>query len=166
VQVGSNISLKVGSTWKNGDNYLMANGRCLAYRTKQLRKMHMPKNIVNGDAYFYFENRRVGGTFATLPNAYIYNKTPLELGEHQNQSNRFRNSLKELTPFFGSELANDYKVPQTLVSQAALEAFFEQPFIAVLYFCIRFYTKLAMLFNHSYKNALWKADLSTKHVML
>lgn len=164
LEVGLRSVLQIGLSWHRGDNYLLANGRCMAFRTKHLRKMLIPEAVVNSDAYLYFENKRQGGKFKFLVTAKVYNQTPQLLGEHIRQSRRFRYSESELVWYFGTEVKNKYAIPEKLKIQALLQELLTQPFYTMVYLGIQLYTRITEKLGNDYKNPLWKINLSTKRV--
>src|SRR3989338_50450 len=76
LEVGLRIVRYVGTEFNNGDNYLMANGRCIALRKNIFKKIEFPNNLINGDAYLYFQNKKLGGKFKFAKDAVVYNQTP------------------------------------------------------------------------------------------
>jgi len=65
VQVGVSISYTIGKNWENSDNYFLAGGRCLAFRSSFVKKFTIPEEVLNSDTYLYFENKKQGGAFIT-----------------------------------------------------------------------------------------------------
>ncbi|MBU0569488.1 glycosyltransferase, partial [Patescibacteria group bacterium] len=110
IEVGVRLMHKIGYEWRNGDNFLLSSGRCLAFRTKFIKKFNIPEEVVNSDAYLYFENKRNGGTFKPLTDAVVYNKSPQNLKEQLKQSRKFQFSLEELTCYVDIDLSEEYKI--------------------------------------------------------
>ena len=59
LEIGVELVQEIGMKWRNGDNYLLSNGRCLSFRTGNIRNFSFPEKLMNSDAYFYFENKKL-----------------------------------------------------------------------------------------------------------
>jgi cellulose synthase/poly-beta-1,6-N-acetylglucosamine synthase-like glycosyltransferase len=165
VEVGVRLTRRLGEHWRDGDNYLLASGRCLAFRTAFAQAFEIPEEVVNSDAYLYFENRRRGGTFRGASEAVVYNRSPQTMAEHEKQSKRFQRSLAELNRYFPDhDLSADYTVPLSVKTRAALGELFAHPIDTVRYFAVFGYTRLRQLLNPSREKRFWQTDLSTKRV--
>ena len=165
VEVGVNIVQRIGSKWNNGDNYLLSNGRCLAFRTEAIKKFSIPDNVVSLDAYFYFENKKQNGKFAFAKDAVVYNKSPLYLREHKKQSNRYSYSRFEIANYFsGLNLVKEYSIPLSIVFSSLIAEFLSNPFYTVLYCFVQSYVYVFRGKKKKTLNPLWKIDESTKRI--
>lgn len=162
IEVGLKGAYRVGTAWRGGDNYLLANGRCMAFRTSFLKKFTIPDAVVNADAYLYFENKRRGGTFSFAKGAIVYNRSPQQISEHIRQSNRFAYSATELQRYFGPDIVSEYELPRQLVLQSLFAEFLSQPLFFSGYLAVQIVAKLNTPFNQDAKTPLWKVNLSTK----
>jgi cellulose synthase/poly-beta-1,6-N-acetylglucosamine synthase-like glycosyltransferase len=163
VQVGTRLNYRIGEKWGNRNNYLLCNGRCMGFRTSFCKKYRVPEGVVNLDAYFYFENKRVGGIFKYLRSAVVYNKVPSNFNEHLKQSSRFQNSFLELSRYLGSEKLNyEYNAPFKLIVLALLEELFYNPIESLSYLGIFIITRVLRIGEKKSINPLWSPDLSTK----
>ncbi len=158
VEYTKNITKK----WNNGDNYLLANGRCLAFRVKFLSKFRIPLTIVNGDGYFYFENKRNGGKCKYAHHAKVYYQIPSNIKEHLNQSSRFQYSKIELQQYFKEMLKNEYKIPFNVLFLEYIRIFLKYPFYTFGYLLLMGYSRIKKRKQTSSLNPLWDIDLSTK----
>lgn len=161
IEVGVRLNYRIATALKNGDNYLLSSGRCLAFRSGWAKKFDIPEEIINSDAYFYFENKRKGGVFRYAPNAIVYNKSPLRLREHLKQSKKFEYSKTELQKYFNFDLSPEYALPVGVAASAYFRELATRPILTVLYTIIFMYTKMK---KNMYKNArrFWSTDVSTK----
>src|SRR3989344_4895947 len=163
VEVGASGAYRVGESWNKGNNYLMANGRCIAFKVAHLKNMRIPDEVTNLDAYLYFENERTGGSFKFVNSAKVYTKSPKALGEHLNQSSRFQYSKYELVTYFG-DMSKKYKIPFSAYVKAGISEFVSNPLFTTLYTLVFLYTRIRKKSRKQAINPLWKADLSTKKI--
>ena len=161
VEVGVRMTHYIGDRWNNENNYLLSSGRCLAFQSYMAKQMTIPEEVINSDAYLYFENKRLGGVFRSVPEAIIYNKSPQKISEHIKQSKKFEYSQAELSRYLHIDLASEYAIPKILVIQALAKEFIAHPIAAVLYMGIHFYTKFR---KNTYANTkrFWDTDVTTK----
>jgi cellulose synthase/poly-beta-1,6-N-acetylglucosamine synthase-like glycosyltransferase len=161
IEVGVTVATSIGRKWNNADNYLLANGRCLAFRTENIKGWRLPANVVNGDGYLYLENIRHKGTFVFVPNAIIINNNPQNIREHLNQSVRFQHSQEELSAYFSS-IKKYYQIPRSIIIDVVRESFFNNPFFTSAYFFIFVYSAIAKRFMSAAVNPFWQEAISTK----
>ena len=163
VEVGVAIGHHAGKQWRGADNYLLASGRCLVLRTGALQKFVLPEEIINSDAYLYFENKRRGGTFRYHDQAIVYNKSPLRVSEHIKQAKKFDYSKAELARYFGEGIGADYVVPRRLLMSALWFEFRRRPLHTLLYGGLQLYTRLQPNQFIGAKR-FWDTDTSTKRI--
>lgn len=156
---------RVSSIWNEGNNYLAASGRFLAFRSDHFKKFKLPQTVVNGDMYMYLENKRLGGTFAKVSSGRIYIRPPNRIKDQIGPSSRFQYSQKELNSYFRFDIAKEYRVPMALLLGAFLHELFRHPIQAMLYVCVFVFTRLVKLPGDIVKNPVWKVDLSTKQTI-
>lgn len=162
VEVGLHIVDHVATSWNKGDNYLAANGRCIAFRTNHLKKMKLPETLVNADAYLYFENERIGGSFLYAKNAQVYNPSPTKLSEQMRQTERFRFSQRELSTIFGAAIIGRYQIPKLLFLRAlAIEAFIS-PVLFLSYIIVQVIAMVKFVLYPKDLTPYWKVNKSTK----
>ena len=161
VEVGVRMTHYIGDRWNDKNNYLLSSGRCLAFRSYMAKQMTIPEEVINSDAYLYFENKRLGGVFRSVPEAIVYNKSPQKISEHIKQSKKFEYSQAELSRYLHIDLASEYAIPKILVIQALAKEFITHPIAAALYMGIQFYTKFR---KNTYANTkrFWDTDVTTK----
>lgn len=162
LEVGLRGAANLGKSWRRGDNYLLANGRCMAFRTRHLQKMRIPDAVVNADAYLYFENKRKDGQFAFADKAVVYNKSPLTLKEHLRQARRFRYSKEELLGYFGNSIRSEYQIPAILRLKSVFNEFLADPINTAAYLVILAYTVMTLKTDPDARTAMWKVNFSTK----
>ena len=146
--------------WRGGDNYLAANGRCQAFRTEWIKQSRIPEEIVNADAYKYFENQLRGGKFVYVTEAVVYDRSPLHLKEYVRQSKKFQGSSNELSKYFPSDLTPEYRIPFAIKFRAYVEEMVSHPVLMTLYLMLFLYARW-------YPDAkpitrFWETDVSTK----
>lgn len=161
--VGVKILNGIALAWNNSDNYLAASGRCLAFRSSYVKQFHFPLDIVNGDAFLYAENRRLGGAFRLVKEAYIFIRCPGALREQMRPSKRFQYSQKELNSYFGEDLKHMYQIPKKVLFTAFARQFLKSPFLSVLYCGVFLYTKVSKPYS-DVKETVWDVELSTKAI--
>ena len=164
IAVGVRLTRQIGQQWRVADNFLLASGRCLAFRTNTIKKFELPDEVINSDALMYFENRRLKGVFRYVDEAIVYNRSPLHLKEHVKQAKKFEYSQMELTRYFSAEIAKEYEVPFTGIVRAVLAEFWCHPFAMLLYCSIHIYTKWQKNEFTGSKSGFWETDVSTKRV--
>lgn len=164
VEVGVRLTLRIGDAWNEGHNYLLSSGRCLAFRTAFVKKFTIPDAMINSDAFFYFENKRLGGTFRHLARAVVYNKSPQRLVEHLKQSKKFQLSHEELSHYLTLAYDREYRISPLIIVRAYIAEFLSRPFETILYFLLFVYTRLAGRNMFTPAQRFWETDTSTKRV--
>lgn len=159
--VGSRMVEYIGKHWRSGDNYLMSNGRCLAFLTKKLKTFRMPEKLVNSDAFFYFENKRLSGKFTYLAEAIIYNKNPQKYREFVRQHQRFSYSAEELLPYFSTDILAEYHIPKWALLRAFVTEWFHHPISTPGYVALMLTAAFHPLSQEA-KTPIWKVNTSTK----
>ncbi|MBI2029377.1 glycosyltransferase family 2 protein [Candidatus Gottesmanbacteria bacterium] len=165
LEVGVDLNYRIGNSWNYGSNYLLASGRCLAFKTDFIKKFTVPEQVINSDAYLYFENKRHGGIFKFIENAKVYIKSPQTLKEHIKQSKKFQYSQQEISQISKDlNLENEYHIPTELIIKSYLEEFLLNPFYSFLYFADFIYTRTQMKNMYANKSRFWETDKSTKQI--
>jgi hypothetical protein len=164
VRIGPILAQAIGGRHNSGDNYLVANGRCLAFRTEFLKKFRLPETIVNNDGYLYFENKRLGGVFKFIPEAHVYIQSPKSIREHLNQSIRFQYSKNELAPWFEKNIVNEYEIGLYAIGVGVLDVFIKDPIAFLLYGVVHVYTRLNRFIKKANLTVFWNVDYSTKRI--
>lgn len=162
--MSANISMvyHAAKRWNNGDNYLAASGRCLAFRMSLFTKYRIPEILVNADMYFYLENKRLNGKFAMLPEAKVFIRPPQKLKDQVGPSSRFQYQKEELKKFFNYNFANEYRVPPGDVINAILREMVTNPVGFFAYLYVFAYTRLKKQPTKTVANPNWAVDASTK----
>lgn len=164
IEVGVRLTHKAGDNWRSGDNYLLASGRCLAFRTEFVKKLDIPEEVINSDAYFYFENKRKGGKFLALTDAVVYNKSPQTLKEQLKQSRKFQYSLEELNNYIDVNAEEEYQILKSVAPRAYLSELARSPLETIAYMAMFLYTRIAGKNMYSNAKRFWETDKSTKEV--
>jgi glycosyltransferase involved in cell wall biosynthesis len=163
--IGTNLTKEISSGWNGGDNYLLAIGRCLAYRTKMYKSFEIPNQVVNCDAYYYVENKRLKGIYKNIPSATLFYRNPQSMKEHLKQVGRFVYSQNELTKYFGEQVLDEYKIPSAALFKALLIEFFRNPVLFILYSAVKMYTGIKTMNSYSDVSLYWDTDKSTKKIL-
>lgn len=164
LNVGTKIANKTAKFWNDGDNYLSVIGRFMAFRRGFIsKKYRLIDKVATSDAYYYLENKRVGGKYKYLPQTYVAFKNPQNMKEHLRKSSRFQYSNKEMSHYF-KNIEKEYLVSKKAVIHALSEQFIQEPLKTVLYFGVFFYTRLLKLKASVVLNPIWEVDLSTKKI--
>jgi cellulose synthase/poly-beta-1,6-N-acetylglucosamine synthase-like glycosyltransferase len=160
---GMNIVQEIATNYRSGDNYLSANGRCMAFKRTFVQNFRLPI-IVNVDAFLYFENKLRGGNYKYLKDSKVYLGVPKNLQDHLKQSKRFQGSFDELSKIFGKKIKKEYEIPQTIKIKALLKEFVDRPLYLLSYLLITMYTRLwtTKETKSEAHNATWAVDVSTK----
>ncbi len=164
IEAGVRLTHKIGDGWRNGDNFLLASGRCLVFRTDFVKKLDIPEEVINSDAYLYFENKRKGGKFLALPDAVVYNKSPQTLDEQLKQSRKFQYSLEELNNYIDINAEEEYQIPKSVALWAYLSELARNPLATIVYVAMFLYTRIAGKNMYSNAKRFWETDKSTKEV--
>lgn len=164
IEVGVKGNIRLGKLWRDGDNYLLANGRCMVFKTKFVKSFSIREEVINSDAYFYFENKKHGGKFVFADDAVIFNKSPQKLSEHLKQSRKFQISQQENNRYLDQNLEEEYKIPVHLQANALLGEFFDNPVYTLLYLGVNLYTKIAGREMFQDAKRFWETDVSTKRI--
>jgi glycosyltransferase involved in cell wall biosynthesis len=153
------IQKVIRKKWKNGNNYLAFNGRCLLLSKNIYSSMSLPSGLINMDAYIYFyaKNNALKMKHSSLS---IYYRSPSCYKDYLSQALRFRKSYDELSDYFPKEILI-YKIPKKIVFQTFLQSFFQNPVLFISYMSIYFVTQTLPARNVS---ALWRYNISTKKI--
>lgn len=154
----------ISGKWNDSDNHLSSSGRCLAFRTVQLKKFRIPEKIVNGDMFLYLENKKLKGKFYQIKNSKVYIRCPQRLKDQIAPSSRYLYSKKEMRMYFKKDLNREYTIPQFLIIQAFIKVFLQRPVPTIYYLFIRIYTLIVRQSINTVANPMWKIDSSTKAV--
>ncbi|MDP3685602.1 MAG: hypothetical protein Q8R32_02110, partial [bacterium] len=152
-----------GMRWKDADNYLLASGRCLAFRTSFAKTFFIPETIINSDAYFYIENRKRGGAFRHVESAVVCNRSPRRLHEHLKQVKKFSVSRAELSKHLAYDVSSEYAVPPFLLARAFAEELARHPVWSLLYLWVHVYTTVRRNPTRG-ATRFWETDVSTKRI--
>ena len=164
LNAGTNIANLTAKNWNNGNNYLSVIGRFMAFRTDFIKhKFRLLSEVATSDAYYYFENKSVGGKYKYLSDAYVEFKNPQNLKEHMRKSSRFQYSNMEMSHYFNN-ISREYEVPFMATAKAVFDQLLQKPVKTVLYFGIFAYTRVIRLESKVVLNPIWEVDLSTKNI--
>lgn len=155
---------RIVTHWNRGDNYLMANGRCLAFRTTHLKKFRLSNSLINTDMFMYLENKHLGGKFNAIDNARVFIRVPQKINDQIGPSSRFQYSKEEMSHYFNYDLSNEYKVPLKVLIYAAFKELISNPINFSLYILVYFYTRLKKQNKEKALRTIWRIDSSTKQV--
>lgn len=163
IEIGVSMTHSISDMWNRGDNFLSASGRCLAFRTPHVKKFTIREEVINSDAYLYFENKKTGGTFQSAVEAKVYNKSPQKIKEYIKQNKKFEISFMENSRYFGKEIEKEYRIPKTYMIKAYAKEFIRSPVLSSSYAMLYCYVNTQ---KNPYKNAsrFWDTDMSTKRV--
>lgn len=165
LNIGTGIANKMARYWNNGDNYLSVIGRFMAFRSDMVKnKFRMLETVATSDAYYYFENKRLGGKYEYIPEVSVYFKNPQNMKEHLRKSSRFQFSQNEMKNYF-RDLEKEYKVPKIVVVRGLVAQFLENPIMMVLYLGVFGYTRILKMRPNIVLNPVWEVDKSTKKVI-
>lgn len=153
---------RIVTSWNGGDNYLMANGRCLAFKTSFLKKFRISDKLINTDAFMYFENKFLRGKFKALKKAKVFIRTPQTIKDQIGPSSRFQYSKEEMEHYFTHDLSTEYKIPLNVLFAAALRELISNPVNFLLYVLVYIYTRIKKQPKQKALRTLWKIDESTK----
>jgi len=150
------------TTFWNTDNYLMASGRCLAFRTEKIKKFRIPETVINGDMFLYLENKRLQGAFARPQDAAVYIRCPQRLKDQIGPSSRYQYSEQEMARYFNVPVAQEYRIPLRAKIRAAAKEFLAHPLAVLGYGGVFLYTRLRRQPVKTVSNPVWNIDTSTK----
>lgn len=162
IQVGVDISYEIGKSWRKGNNYLLANGRCMVFKTDKIKSFQLPESVVNGDAYLYFINKYTGGKVCHIPSAIILNNNPQRIREHLNQAKRFQYSKEEMEKVFSKDLRSEYRVPFGLELSKTLLSIARNPIYTLCYILLNLLSKVVRTDKSIVSRTVWQSADSTK----
>lgn len=154
---------QIATYWNNGDNYLRANGRCLAFRTSHLKKFKISDNLIGTDAFMYFKNKSLNGKFKPLNEAIIFIRPPRGIKEQIGPSSRFQYSKIEMSQYFNADLSLEYRIPRRVLLKALFNQFIKSPINLSLYLLIFLWTRLKKQPKKDALKTLWDIEISTKN---
>lgn len=162
--MASNIRMvyHIAKRWNNGDNYLAASGRCMAFRMSTFRKYQIPEKLVNADMYLYLENRRLGGTFRMVPDARVLIRPPQSLKDQIGPSSRFQYQREELSEIFSENLIKYYEIPLYVLLKVVIGELVRSPIGMISYLCVYLFSRICRQSVKVASNPNWNVDQSTK----
>lgn len=90
----------------------------LAFSRRFLLEYHLPKEVMNGDAYSYFESIRRGYKFSYAHNSVVYYRSPSTIREYVKQKTRQIAGGRQLEQYFGHEVvAEGFRVPYPIMKE-------------------------------------------------
>lgn len=159
LEAGVTAMKTMAQTWNDGHNYLSFKGCFMALDGKLARKIHMPREVVNNDAYIYFAAVQHGYSPAYLKNRCIYFRSPTTLDDHVKQSSRYQSSKNELKKYFTFDWEKWYKIPMRVQIISIWECIIAQPIYTCAYILVYIYTKFVRQTNIQ---STWSIASSTK----
>lgn len=166
VHAGFFLVQKIERSWNRGDNFLNASGRCIAFHKPMTTRVfeEIQEEVINCDAHFYFINRKYGGGFRRVHDAFYYFRSPKSLAEHLKQSKKYQNVEAELLKYRRIDVIREYAIPKAEKIKAAMKSLVERPLLTPLYFTVLFYTRFHG--DQTFKKAtrFWDTDESTKQI--
>lgn len=164
VNFGSKVNRRIVRSWNHGDNYLSAVGRCLGYRTSMVKRFEIDDAVINCDAYYYFENRRLGGEYKFVENAEVKYRLPNNVDEHLKQVRKFVVSQDELSGYLKTDLREEYNVPKKILLKALSLELIKNPIYGTLYFLLTVYSRTRPKSFYKEVTRFWDIDTSTKNL--
>lgn len=156
------IQTELRRIWNNGENYLAFKGAFLALDGKFARRVSLPKNLINNDAYLYFKAFKRGYHPVYLPDIVVYYKSPSTFADHLKQSSRFQSSEKELSQYVNIN-PQEYVMPKMLLITLIIKYFFQNPLLFLGYIVIAVVTKVK---RQRHLASRWSIASSTKAAVI
>lgn len=164
IQTGVSISYTIGRNWSNSDNYFLAGGRCLAFRTSFIKKFSIPNEILNSDTYLYFHNQQMGGKFLHVPKAVYYMRSPKKLSDHLKQSKKYQFVPAEIKKYLNIDVSSAQPLSKKLELYAFLLELVKNPFFTLSYMGVMIYTRIVGRHMYDHVTRFWETDASTKEL--
>ena len=92
MEISNFLNNIVAGKWNKGDNYLSVNGRLIAVSKNLYKKIQLPEELWNNDAYFYLYTKINNYIFGRAVRAFAYYKQPSNMSDHLRKSKKFQNS--------------------------------------------------------------------------
>ena len=163
ILVNSNISKQyISNKWNNGDNYIKAIGRSLAYRTSFLKNNNIPE-ILTEDFFLYIKAKVQGGKIKEISDSEILFHLPKNLKDHISQSSRFlsnKNAFREVLD--RSSIKKYVEMPLKIKLFFIIKSLSLNPIYSFLYILLLISSKIHSIIFFS-DNANWKISQSTKY---
>jgi len=163
ILVNSNISKQyISNKWNNGDNYIKAIGRSLAYRTSFLKNNNIPE-ILAEDFFLYIKAKVQGGKIKEISDSEILFHLPKNLKDHISQSSRFlsnKNAFREVLD--RSSIKKYVEMPLKIKLFFIIKSLSLNPIYSFLYILLLISSKIHSIIFFS-DNANWKISQSTKY---
>jgi len=168
VQSGLHFMIRVNddisTLWNSGDNYLSANGRCLAFATSHIKNARRKLDVLNCDLFLYLENKRLGGRFEKVKSAIVRITPPSKLSDQLGPSSRYQYNRREMSELYHDLDLRMFHIPLLPLLNALWENVLRTPPAAIIYFFIFFYTRVyAFLMQANTRSRqFWEAEATTK----
>jgi glycosyltransferase involved in cell wall biosynthesis len=162
---GTVMSRELAIKAYQGDHYLVAVGRCLAFRTNSLKNTVLPTQVICSDAYLYFLNRKRHGRFVLSDKARYKIRSPQTIREHTKQSRKFALLKTEMWRFLQLDIDQEQPVSRQHQFSVVIQSLRDSPWLTTLYLFLFTYTRIkAISFVHHAPTVLWETDASTKKI--
>lgn len=151
---------------RGGNNAFSADGRLLALRKEFAKRFTIPEDMIANDAFVYFYARSHGYTYAFIPSATVYYRSPKNLKDHIRQNVRFIAAPKRLARYFSQHLITaEYSVPRLLFWKLTAREFIKHPFHCLYIWCVNWYCRLFAAITERQLTAIWSIARSTKQIV-
>jgi hypothetical protein len=151
---------------QQGDSYLSCNGRLIALSKKMYKRVNIPENLLNNDAYLYLTAQLNNYKYHHSSLAKAFFHSPQSLQEHLHQTWRFQNSQSENQYYFQKDLARHYAISKKAILKAFLSVFPKHPVLMLWYAALHLYTRLLPHPPVIKTSGIWDTDKTTKRVSL
>ena len=148
--------------FRNGNNVYCCIGQILALSKKFAKSLYVPENVIANDNFMYFSCLSHNFKFEHAKSAKVLKRSPINLGDHFKQSERFITARKRLKKLFGKLAENEYKMTSHLLFYYKLKAFIKNPIHCLTLFILNVYASILAYKNRKKLNAVWSIAWSTK----
>lgn len=148
---------------RGGNNVFSADGRLLAYRTKFIKGVIIPKTMIANDAFTYFYCITKGGLYKFVPNAIVQYRSPQTVKDQIRQNTRFLASPQRMTKYFDSDIvAKEYEIPTWLYLRTIIKEVISHPVHSIVIFFINKLCFINSRLMESRLNGKWAMATTTK----
>ena len=134
----------------------------LGYSRPFTQLLHIPKNILNYDAFSFFSCKAKKFEYDFINNSIAYYKSPRKIKDYINQSTRHLTGGLQLEKYFGSKIVREaFAMPRFILFKIMIYQLFRNPigyiFLKILNFYSMYQSKKAKNFN-----VIWAPIISSK----
>lgn len=158
-----NVSIRLRTEIREGNNGFSANGGLLAYKRSLYKKLRIPEDMIANDVFTYYQTLSFGLEYRFVKEAVVYFKLPHRLTDHTRQYLRAAAIPQRMLRYFHKDivLREEYIPKRLLIKSMFIEAI-KNPIGFTYIFLVNKYVQIKAGLIERKLNAKWDMAYTTK----